>query len=157
MEFFELEGPFHHFVVRGNTLSVLCNLVQQYVIDTLEQAVLLAAHRTSDSNEYPILKKVDILRALTLAEHMTPRRKHLRIIAHREQFNSETVTTECRNKIVNHLSRMAGATILEYGTNELIWQKIMEMMYALISFCDSLHERDMKYSVYAGQGVRKMT
>ena len=52
---------------------------------------------------------------------------------------------------------MAGATILEYGTNELIWQKIMEMMYALISFCDSLHERDMKYSVYAGQGVRKMT
>ena len=137
----------------------MCNLVQQYVIDTLEQAVLLAVHRTSESNEYPILKKVDILLALGLAKHMVPGRQHLNVlIGHREtsreQFNSETITTECRNKIVNHLSRMAGATILEYGTNELIWQKIMEMMYALISFCDSLHERDMKY---AGQGVRKMT
>ena len=111
MEFLAKFGPFHHIFVRGNTPSVMCNLVQQHVIDTLEQAVLLAVHRTSDSSEYPILKKVDILLASRLAEHMAPRRKHLRIIAHREQFNSETITTECRNKIVNHLSRMAGATI----------------------------------------------
>ena len=71
-------GPIKHIVVRGNTLSVLCNLVQQYVIDTLEQAVRLAVHRTSESNEYPILKKVDILLALGLAKHMVPGRKYLR-------------------------------------------------------------------------------
>ena len=78
MEFFENEGPIHHIVVRGNTLSVLCNLVQQYVIETLKQAVRLAVHRTSESNEYPILKKIDILLALGLAKHMVPGRKYLR-------------------------------------------------------------------------------
>ena len=114
-------------------------------------SVRLAVHRTSESNEYPILKKVDILLALGLAEHMVPERKYLRINARQAQFNSETVTTEFRNKIVNHLSRMAGATILEYGTNELIWQKIMEIMYALIPFPrDRFFERNRKFSVYAG-------
>ena len=118
----------------------------------LKQAILLAIHRTSDyCNEYPILKKVDILLALQLA-HMASCKKEWIQFLSEVDFNSETVTVECRNKIVNHLSRMAGATILEYGTNELIWSKIMAIIYALMFIPSQvfLIYEEPKYLRYAG-------
>jgi hypothetical protein len=134
-------GMLHHFDVRGDTLALLTELVQAYIVEKLEHALNVSFHAATKHGlggfcpEVCVedLYLVDVIRNHCLFENFfRANRMSTSSLEQEVEVNYDVVSEASKFAIVRRLAYQAGVVKLSNGAFDSLWKDLVRLMIILV-------------------------
>ena len=129
----------HGYILRGDTLAVLVEMVQDYLTDQLQRAHIVCLHRSKDLDVYPEMRHDDYLVLEILSTSSIVETRFLSVSGGTSLNRSNMISVlstlldqSKRVKIVRKLAFRAGIVKLTNEVFDHVWKRMVQLVVLLL-------------------------